>query len=104
MPVFLDDVGRGAELDVDEASVPREVAERHAVEPQVMDPLGIGAVERAVLGVEVGDCDPATRHEETAEAASAIAVSATWCSTRSEIARSKARLMAARTSGRTGWR
>ena len=61
------DLDRRARLDVDEASVPRQLGEGGAVEPLVVDALGIGAVERAVLRVEVGQGDPATGPQQTTD-------------------------------------
>src|SRR6187401_1326726 len=47
------DVDRRSRLDVDEAGFPRQLGERGAVEAMVVDAFGLGAMEGAVLGVEV---------------------------------------------------
>src|SRR6478736_1883167 len=47
------DVDRRAGLDVDEAGVAGQFDEAVPVEPEVVDPFGLGAVEGAVLAVEI---------------------------------------------------
>src|SRR5262245_9920454 len=50
--------------DIPEADLPCELAEPPSVEALVMDTLGIGRVERAILGVQVHRRDLPTRAEQ----------------------------------------
>ena len=65
--VAVDLAGRG-EADVDEAAVGEERAEVVAVEAGVEDAFGLGRVEGAVLGVEVGEGEATLGAEVLVEA------------------------------------
>ena len=75
MATLVLDLDRRARLDVDEADVPRELDEGGAVEPLVVDAFRLGAVECAVLGVEVGSAIRPPGRSKRRTAASAAAVS-----------------------------
>ena len=71
------DLGRRPEPDVDEPGRASQRGQRRAIEPLVVDPFGVGVVERAVLGVEIGQRDPAAGSQQAQDRARAPAVSST---------------------------
>ncbi len=59
-----------------------------AIEPEMVDPLGLGGVERAVLGVEVGEREVSARPQQPGDGRQRGAVSSRWWRTSNDTTRS----------------